>query len=71
MQLENYKDRETNYYRHLKLNAAHKKEIFGIDTTFDSQMNSTPKIIVQDPIQGNLIMTEQEYIEKYLLKEKV
>lgn len=56
------KEKELVFYGNLNLSQEAKKTIFHVDALVQRQ---TPKIVVWDPVQGNLIMTEQEYKHNY------
>ena len=59
------KENENQYYKSLLLTKADKKKIFNIECEEDVLEKRPPKIIAQDPFEGNLIMTEEEFKIRY------
>lgn len=66
-QIKNMKDNENEYYKSLLLTREDKKRIFNldIDPNQDVMKNRPKKIIAQDPYEGNLVMTEEEFRNRY------
>ncbi|CAD8155570.1 unnamed protein product (macronuclear) [Paramecium tetraurelia] len=56
------KEKEEEFYKTLLLEGKEKESIFGFP---GYQKKEEPKVIVWDPLQGNLIITEHEFKIKY------
>ncbi|CAD8062607.1 unnamed protein product [Paramecium sonneborni] len=56
------KEKEDEFYKTLLLETKERESIFGFP---GDQLKEDPKLIVWDPLQGNLIITEQEFKNKY------
>ncbi|KRX09652.1 hypothetical protein PPERSA_02524 [Pseudocohnilembus persalinus] len=59
------KNDEEQFYSNLLIDDQYKESFFRVNSNINIKNEIPKKIIACDPVYGNLILTEQEYIERY------